>query len=164
MIPLYKALIRPILEYGNPVWHPSLKKHISLIEGVQTRFTKKIIGQSDFSYEERLENLKLPSLEYRRLRGDMIEVYKILHQIYDPCTTKPLLTQVSQGEITRGHEYKLTIFFTKTRLYQTFFTNRIINCWNKLPSEIVSASSLNAFKNQIDKHLRKHMYSIELMD
>ena len=147
MIPLYKALIRPILEYANPVWHPTLRKHINLIEGVQRRFTKKIIGCSSLDYEERLKELNLPSLEYRRVRGDLIEVYKILHHLYDPCTTQSLLT-LSQQEITRRHEYKLTKKFTNTRLYQSFFTNRIINRWNKLPAEAVSASKLNAFKNQ----------------
>ena len=163
MIPLYKALVRPILEYANPVWHPILKKHINLIEGVQRRFTKKIIGCSDLTYEDRLASLSLPSLEYRRMRGDLIEVYKIVHQLYDPCTTQSLLT-FSNNEITRGHDYKLTKISTNTRLFQSFFTNRIINRWNKLPSEAVCASSLNAFKNQIDKLFKDQIYSTELSD
>ena len=79
MIPLYKAMIRPRLEYANPVWHPTLRKHINFIEGVQRRFTEKIIGCSSLNYEERLKELNLPSLEYSRVRGDLTEVYKILH-------------------------------------------------------------------------------------
>ena len=162
MIPLFKALIRPILEYGNPVWHPSLKKHVNLIEGVQRRYTKKIIGHADRSYEERLKSLKLPSLEYRRMRGDLIETYKILHHIYDPCTTKSLLT-LSHNETTRGHDYKLTKISTNTRLFQAFFTNRVINHWNKLSTEAVNACSLNAFKNHLDKHFRNYVYSTEIL-
>ena len=163
MIPLYKAMIRPILEYANPVWHPTLRKHINFIEGVQRRFTEKIIGCSSLNYEERLKELNLPSLEYSRVIGDLTEVYKILHHWYDRCTTQSLLT-LSQEELTRRHEYKLTKKFTNTRLYQPFFTNRIINRWNKLPTEAVSASTPNTFKNHIDEHFKKLIYNTELTE
>ena len=73
MVPLFKSLVRPILEYGNVVWAPRFKKHIDHIEGVQRRFTRRIIGLSDLECNDRLKSLKLPSLEYRRARGDMIE-------------------------------------------------------------------------------------------
>ena len=75
---LYVRLVRPHLEYVNPVWNPYLKKHIDMIENIQRRATKLIPGLSDLSYEDRLRRLKLPSLSYRRSRGDMIEVYKIM--------------------------------------------------------------------------------------
>ena len=61
MVPLFKSLVRPVLEYANPVWHPYLKKYIKLIEGVQRRFTKKINGAANLTYENRLRWLKLPS-------------------------------------------------------------------------------------------------------
>ena len=85
MIPLYKALVRPIIEYANPVWSPYSREHIDLIEDIQHYFTKRIIGLKDVDYEGRLRILKLPSLEYRRVRDDLIEVYKICHKILDPC-------------------------------------------------------------------------------
>ena len=69
LIPLFKTLVRPILEYGNAVWCPFLRKHINHIEDVQRRFTKRIAGFKDKSYEQRLRELRLPSLEYRRVRG-----------------------------------------------------------------------------------------------
>ena len=62
MIPLYKSLVRPILEYGNAVWSPYLKKNKLLIEGVQRRFTKCIVDVKDMEYEDRLKFLNLPSL------------------------------------------------------------------------------------------------------
>ena len=70
MLPLYKALVRPSLEYGNPVWCPYKKKDIDDIEDVQRFLTKRITGIScsHLSYEDRLKKLKLPSLSYRRLR------------------------------------------------------------------------------------------------
>jgi hypothetical protein len=81
---LYVSLVRPHLEYANPVWNPYFKKHIDMIENIQRRATKLIPGLSDLSYEDRLRRLKLPSLSYRRSRGDMIEVYKIMSGKYDP--------------------------------------------------------------------------------
>ena len=63
MIPLYKALVRPIIEYANPVWSPYSREYIDLIEKVQHYFTKRIIGMMDLDYESRLKSLKLPSLE-----------------------------------------------------------------------------------------------------
>ena len=172
MVPLYKTLIRPILEYANAVWSPHLRKYIDSIEGVQRRFTKNIIGMGDMDYEKRLKCLNLPSLEYRRIRGDMIEVFKIMHEYYDPKTTSNLFEcQVTNdtnstnnnisnpGMNTRGHVYKLTKLRRNTKSFQEFFTNRIVNLWNSLPKEAVNATSLNAFKNQLDKSLKEYIFT-----
>ena len=78
MIPLYKALVRPIIEYANPVWSPYSRDHIDLIEDIQHYFTKRIIGLKDVDYEGRLRILKLPSLEYRRVRGDLLRSTKFV--------------------------------------------------------------------------------------
>ena len=72
------AFLRPHLEYAHPVWSPHLKKHIKNIERVQRRATKLIDGFKNLEYQERLLRLNLPTLAFRRLRGDMIEVYKHL--------------------------------------------------------------------------------------
>ena len=77
---LYAALIRPIVEYSNVIWAPHLKKHINMIEGIQRRATR-IPTLSNLSYPERLDKLNLFSLSYRRRRGDLIQVYKIMHSI-----------------------------------------------------------------------------------
>ena len=75
---LYMALVRPLLEYCIQVWSPHLRKHINLIEGVQRRATRMVPELKHLSYEERLDKLKLTTLEERRARGDMIETYKII--------------------------------------------------------------------------------------
>ena len=106
LLPLYKALVRPHLEYANPVWSPYLVKDIKRIESVQRQFTKKITGLRSLKYEDRLKKLKLPSLVYRRKRGDMIECYKLTHHIHDPLTTKSLF-KIDTNAITRAHPYKL---------------------------------------------------------
>ena len=92
LVPLFIALVRPNLEYANPVWSPFKRKFIDHIEKVQRQFTKKIYGLHKLSYEERLRELDLPSLEFRRIRGDMIEVYTILHEKYDIITTPTLFS------------------------------------------------------------------------
>ena len=61
------------------VWRPHYRKDIELLEGVQRRALKLIDGFKDLSYEERLRAVHLTSLETRRMRGDLIEVYKIMH-------------------------------------------------------------------------------------
>ena len=80
---LYKGLVRPILEYGNVIWSPHLKRQSSAIEKVQRRATKLLPGLKDYNYEERLKYLKLPSLKARRFRGDIIQCFKIFRGIDD---------------------------------------------------------------------------------
>ena len=77
MVPLFISFVRPHLEYANAVWHPYKKKHIRLIEKVQRHFTKKISGLANLKYPQKLAKLNLPSLEFRQIRGGMIELYKI---------------------------------------------------------------------------------------
>ena len=71
-------MVRPILEYGQAVWYPYLFKHSRALEAVQRRATKLVRKLEHLPYEDRLRSLKLPSLLYRRIRGDLILVYKFL--------------------------------------------------------------------------------------
>ena len=163
MIPLFKSLVRPVLEYGNSVWNPFLRKHIDLIEGVQRSFTRRLVKVQKLSYEKRLKKLKLPSLEYRRFRGDLIEVFKITHDLYDPSTINHLLPLFDNNR-TRGHKFKLKKIACKSRLVQNFFSNRIVNVWNNLGEDIVNRESLNSFKNDIDHLFSEHMYATNFGD
>ena len=88
---LFTALVRPHLEYGHSVWYPYLKRQVNAIENVQRRASKLVPGLKDLSYEERLRKLKLPTLAYRRYRGDMIEMYKLTHSLYDDQVTENFL-------------------------------------------------------------------------
>ena len=160
MIPLFKALVRPTLEYANVVWFPSKRKDINTLEDVQRRFTKRIVGMNELSYEDRLKKLNLPSLEYRRIRGDMIETFKITHNIYDTRVSSNLLKLNKSS--TRSHGFKLEKARVNTRQYQNFFSNRVVNLWNNLPSDIVNADNINAFKNKLDSHLKDCIYSTNL--
>ena len=98
---LFKALVRPILEYNNIIWHPRFKSIDTKIESVQRRANKMIHGTKNLSYPERLKAVNLPTLSFRRLRGDMIQVYKYLNEKYDVDTTH--LFSVDQRDFFMTH-------------------------------------------------------------
>jgi len=104
---LFTALVRPHLEYGNVIWHPYLKKDIEMIDRVQHRATRMVPGLSKLNYEDRLRRMELPTPEYRRCRGDAIEVYKYLHGIYKVDESVILPRHQTIGMETRGHNLKL---------------------------------------------------------
>ena len=80
---LFKAFVRPHVEYANAVWNPYKAKDVLAVENVQRRATKLLPSLKSLSYSERLKKLKLPTLVYRRARGDMIETYKLLMSYND---------------------------------------------------------------------------------
>ena len=151
---LFKSLVRPHLEYGAPIRNPRLKRDITELEKGQRRATRQVPQLRGLSYEDRLRKLQLPTLRYRRLRGDMIETYKLLHDIYDPILPK-LLDPVEKS-MTRGHSFKLPKKSAKNNIKGHVFSHRIVNDWSSLPEDVVSAPSVNAFKNRLDSHWRNH--------
>jgi hypothetical protein len=157
---LFKALVRPHLEYAGSVWQPHLRRDFDRLEGVQRRATKMLPRMKDLTYSERLQRLNLPSLAFRRLRGDMVEVYKILHQLYD---INPEEFFKRSENNTRGHSLKLLVPTISTNIRRNGFSFRTVSTWNSLPEETVQVPSLNAFKNRLDKLWRNHhlMYLTE---
>jgi len=147
---LYKALVRSHLEYAQTVWSPHKVKLIEALEGVQRRATKILPGFGNLTYKERLQRLKLPTLVYRRARGDMIEVFKILHGYYDPEAI-PCLKQCIYPS-TRGHTWKLYQLQSHLKCRKCSFTVRVAGQWNKLPDNVVNAPSVLSFENRLDNH------------
>ena len=153
IVPLYKAIVRPHLEYCIQAWSPYLRKDIDMLEKIQRRATKLIPGLRDLRYEERLEECGLTTLETRILRGDQIEVFKILNG-YENIDSN-IFFEIKESKITRGHNYTLVKKQSRLDVRKYSFSQRIINVWNKLSTDCVHASSVNMFKNKIDKYLAK---------
>ena len=151
---LFTSIVRPHLEYGAAVWNPHLKGLINSIESVQRRATKQLPLMSEISYKDRLKFLKLPTLEYRRYRRDMIEAYKLSHEIYDKGTTDGFFNYCS-AEMTeyklRKHQYEFCKEKWSKDVKRFSFKNRIADQWNNLPENVVNAPTLNSFKNRLDK-------------
>ena len=149
LIRLYKSLVRPHLEYSIAAWSPHYIKDKDLLERIQRRFTRMIPTMRSLSYEERLAETGLWTLEDRRVRADLIEVYKIMHGL-SPVNFNTFF-EYSTNSNTRGHSLKLHKRRVHTDLRQHFFTERVINNWNSLNEEIVSAISINSFKRKLQK-------------
>ena len=151
---LYKAYIRPQLEYCQQACQPYLTKDIDILGRVQKRATKLVKSLKDLSYEERLKELKLYSLSERRTRADMIAVYKIVHGITDINIEK--LFTLEKDKRTRGHSLQIKVHkFSKTEVRRNAFSQRVVIPWNELPDSIVNSLNEKTFKRDYDIHMLK---------
>ena len=122
-----------------------IKKYLmDKLERVQRKATKMLKQCKNLSYENRLKMLNLPTLTYRRFRGDMIETYKILNNVYDKDVV-PLLA-LNNNVKTRGNSLKLSVNRAHLNLKKIYFTSRIVNNWNSLPDTVITAPNINIFK------------------
>ncbi|KFV67225.1 hypothetical protein N307_09332, partial [Dryobates pubescens] len=144
ILPLYSVLVRPHLEYCIQFWSPCYKRDLDMLEGVQRRATRTIRGLEHLSYEDRLKELGLFSLEKRRLRGDLIVTFQYLKGAYKKAGEG--LLRISSSDRTRGNGMKLEVG-------RTFFTMRMVKPWNGLSREVVGAPSLEVFKTRLDEAL-----------
>lgn len=157
MLAIYKALIRPHLEYCVQLWNP-VATHgswgtILELEGVQRRFTRLISGVGTLPYSRRLEILNLTTLAERRIRGDLIETYKAASGNSDYsskmfCFGRSGLNLISNSRCYSGS--------TKVKnLHKSFLPERIIPYWNRLPVEVKTADSVLNFKVKLEEFKQK---------
>jgi len=146
---IYKEYIRPHLEFCIQAWSSFLAKDKLVLENVQRRATKLVCGLKNKSYEERLRVLGLTTLETRRLRGDLIETYKILHGKED-IDHHQLFELVLNGHELRGHDLKFYKQYSRLNIRKHFFSQRVIDALNQLPPSVVDAASINSFKRNLD--------------
>jgi hypothetical protein len=142
----FTVYVRPIIEYCSPVWSPVYKKDIFKLEAVQRRFTKKLQGLSRLTYAERLVILNANTLELRRLKQDILTMYKVFNGL--------LVLNISEFfELsrvhTRGHKFKLIKPSCINNARAFSFACRRIDCWNSLPADILKLS-LSEFKAKLN--------------
>ena len=158
---IYPTFVRPHLEFASAVWNSLSVKDINRIEGVQRRATKMVTELRGMDYVLRLKKLGLTSLETRRKRGDLIQIFKIVKGLEEVDLgvkigrSRPGLSHIHQIERENCG---------KCPLRSDFLPNRTATTWNLLPSQVVNAEKVNGFKARLDSHiksglLRRSVYS-----
>jgi hypothetical protein len=142
-----------VLEYACVVWNPCLMQDINLIENVQRRFTRNVCILCNIpvlSYDERLTLFGLERLELRRLKIDLIEMFKIVNG-YTDCSIYDILqfSQQNATHYTRGHRYKLNVNRTCKNTFKFYFVNRIVSAWNSLPDDYFNTQLISSFKTKL---------------
>ena len=155
---LYKTLVRPLLEYGNAVWGPFNRADQRLVERVQRRATRLVPDVRHLPYEDRLRVLKIPSMHYRRRRGDMILIFMLMKGHLD--LKKEDFFQAPESENTRGHPMKVAKPRAVTRMRRNHWSVRSVNDWNSLPSQVVLAPTVYEFKSLLDDFWSSHVYVV----
>jgi len=145
-------MVRSHLEYANCIWSPHTAQDKKKLEKVQMRATKLIQEIKHLSYIDRLKYLNLPTLVYRRFRGDMIMVFKLLTDIYDSNIACHLVKP--NNFVTTGHHLRLYKQHVHYDLRKYFFANRIVSNWNSLPDNVITSNSVGIFENRLDKFWR----------
>ena len=149
---LFVALVRPHLEYAQAVWSPKRKKLIAAVENVQIRASKLVNNLRGYDYEQRLEILKLPTLTYRRARGDMLETYKHFHH-YDSDAISERFKPSQRP--SRIHDFQLINHRPRDGVFgvqANSFYFRTPQIWNNLPRNVVDVKNINVFKCKLDCH------------
>ena len=129
MLGLYKSLVKPHIEYCLQAWAP-MARHgnwslILELESVQRSFTRMIDGLGLMTYREGLDNLKLTTLLERRVRGDLIEMFKIQEGFVDYGSD--LFGRAGKTVSAKSKPHRFTTNETD------FFAQRVLRYWNSLP-------------------------------
>ena len=151
LIRAFKAYVRPLLEYCSCVWSPYLAKDIDSIECVQRYFTRRLIarcGLPPCAYVDRLILLQLEPLEVRRLRFDLVMLFKIVHESVD-LVCSDFVTMDPNAVRLRGHHLRLLQQHSRTDFDKHVFNSRVIPIWNALDADIINTASVSCFSAKI---------------
>lgn len=155
MLRLYKTLVRPHVEYCTAAWSPYYKKDKDKIEKIQRRMTRMVEGMRDIEYGERLKKLGLVTLEERRNRADLVQLFKMYRGLTRPSFDS--MFQLVKHDRTRGHTLKLAKHCTSLNIRHNFFSERVVDNWNRLSTHVVEAEGLNSFKSRLQKFRNSQM-------
>ena len=145
---LFNVYARPSLEYCSVVWNSGVVNDILTIEAVQRNFTGKLLGRH-LSYRNRLEHLNLELLVIRRLKADLVMVFKIIKGQTILDSNDFFVFSTAQ---TRGHRFKLIVRRYNNVIMKNSFSCRVVNAWNSLPDVILETDSSGLFRLRLDKY------------
>ena len=137
---------------------PIHQKEQEINENIQRRATRMIPELKGLSYTDRLQHLKLFSMDHRRKRGDMIQLFKILNG-FENIDAQTMFTFATSQ--TRGHNKKLYKPRCAKGFRQHSFGIRSIDPWNSLPQNVIDSSTVNEFKNKLDKEWRHIRFNVD---
>ena len=151
---LYQQYVRPHLEFAVAAWSPWNQADIEDLERVQKRAVKAISGLRGTTYEEKLAELGMPSLEARRMEIDMVQTYKMVNNM-DTENSDQWFERANSRRATRNSTVKHNLVPKRGQheYRRNFFSSRVIVTWNSLPEAIRDAPTVNSFKRQYRRHL-----------
>ena len=154
---LYKALVRPHLEYGNIVWHPHYQMDKLAEEKVQRQATKLVPYLKHLPYEQQLVALRFLLLLFRRGHDTDVPYHEWDRHIWP----KSILQQSTQWTNYAEVIYSQRLFVGRCRLEirKNSFSQRVVQDWNSLLDHIVTTTTPNSFKSRLGKHWKDNMYT-----
>ena len=153
MLPLYKLLVRTKVEYNCPLWNPSKIEDIKRIESVQRSFTSKINEVNHLAYWDRLKKLQLMSLQRRRERFIILQVYKVFHDLSPNDLQLELTDSARRGPCCKIPPLSKTSSAKSQSIFDTSFRISSAKLWNRVPKDIRAKPSFNSFKSALTKYL-----------
>jgi len=147
IVVLFKSFIRPSLEYSSIIWNPHTQTSIDSIERVQRRMCRLIPEIRDLSYKQQLKELNILSLRARRLRFQLITMFKIQKGLLN-IDLKDFF-DIPDFRRTRGHSYHLIPKFSSHNYRLHFFTVNVITYWNQLTNDDIEVPSVSTFKRRL---------------
>jgi hypothetical protein len=146
-VKLYKTYVRPHLEFCTPAWSPWSQTDIKVLEKVQEKFVRMVSGLVGTTYEQKLKELGIEKLEYRRHLSDMVMVHKIMHRDGD-LDPDHWFDRFTGDRLTRAASDPLNIKARGGRLdiRTGFFSNRVVKDWNEIPNDIKKIAVPKKFK------------------
>ena len=148
MLRLYKAFIRPHLEYATQVWDPYLIKDIDLLEKTQKFALRVCCKNWSASYGDLLETCQIARLSDRRRNAKLCHLYKIMYGLAD-CEMAPTTHRSVNYSSRRSNPVQIQTLFAKTSHFQFSFYPHTIALWNNLQINDDSLLSLSVFKRSV---------------
>ena len=157
MLRLFISHIRPTIDYCSTVWNTGYLGDIRLLESLQRRWTREIEGLGNQEYSTRLKSVGLYSVYGRLLRLDLLKVWKSFNSERETALSD--IFTPNEGQVTRGHRFKLVVPVARTDSRRKFFSVRVVNRWNSLPARVVNCVTACTFKKHLDEHLGDLLFS-----